>query len=429
MLWLALYALLGKGFAYAGFPPLYVGEILLIPAVLVPIFARRLSALIRTPIGAIFTIFLAWQMVCTVPYLESYQMDALRDSVLWIYAAFAWAVGALLLRLPGLLESVISRYARFARIYIFLGPVAWLASVYLDDWLPHWPGTTVSIPLLKAGEYCVHMAGIFAFLFVGLRKMSRWWLLLVFGDALLGMSGRGGLIALLVASSFVLLLKPSWKRLTILLSFGLVLLMAMAVFEVRIATPKESREFSLDQLSSSITSTLAGSENTLLEGTRAWRLAWWGKIWDYTVNGDFFWTGKGYGINLADADGFQVASRDEPLRSPHSSHLTFLARSGVPGMLFWVILQATWAWSMLTSHFRARARGDENWANLFAWVLAYWLAFMVSAAFDVFLEGPMAGIPFWTLFGFGWGAHMLFQSKLKRSQRVNLQVQFAPSMG
>src|ERR1051325_11609157 len=77
ILWLALYALLGKGFGYAGFPPLYAGEILLVPALVVPLFARRLSALLRTPLGIILTVFLGWQMVCTIPYLETFQLDAL----------------------------------------------------------------------------------------------------------------------------------------------------------------------------------------------------------------------------------------------------------------------------------------------------------------------------------------------------------------
>jgi hypothetical protein len=123
--------------------------------------------------------------------------------------------------------------------------------------------------------------------------------------------------------------------------------------------------------------------------------------------------GKGYGINLANSDGFQVGTRDEPLRSPHSSHLAFLARSGVPGFLLWLALQLTWAFLMLKSYLQARRLEAGIWVGLFAWLLSYWLAFMVAAGFDVFLEGPMAGIPFWTLFGVGWGTHILFRSQLR----------------
>jgi hypothetical protein len=373
--------------------------------------------------------FLAWQIVCTVPYLNISGPDALRDSVIWAYGGFALGSAALLLRLPGLLDATVAHYATFTRLYMFLGPVSWLASIYFQNWLPHWPGTTVSIPLIKAGEYCVHLAGVLAFVVVGLRKTSHWWLLLVVGDALLGMSGRGGLVAFLAASVLVLVLRPKWKQLVLLLGTGLLMAVAMAAFDVRIATPKETREFSLRQLSNSVMSSVMGSENLALDGTRTWRLTWWSKIWDYTFNGPYFWMGKGYGINLADDDGFQVGTRDEPLRSPHSSHFTFLARSGVPGFLLWILLQLTWAGSMLSSHLSAKKNGMVTWAGLFAWILVYWFAFVVSAASDVFLEGPMAGIPFWTLFGLGWGTHMLFQSKLRRSQRNHLKVQFARSTG
>lgn len=55
--------------------------------------------------------------------------------------------------------------------------------------------------------------------------------------------------------------------------------------------------------------------------------------------------------------------------------------------------------------------------SFFSWLIAYWLAFMVSASFDVFLEGPMAGIPFWSLFGMGWGAHVIFRTHLKQPER------------
>lgn len=416
LIWVALYILLGKGFAYAGYAPIYAGELLLLGGLFALVATQRVLSLCRTPLGAVLLTFLSWQILCTAPYVAEWGTDALRDSVLWAYAAFGWIVAALILRLPGLLASFTERYGLFIRIFAFLGPVTWIASLYFHDSLPQWPNTTVAIPSLKAGEYCVHMAGAFAFLVVGLRRMSPLWLVFIFGAGLLGMNGRGGLLAFLAGCLFVLVLKRSWRHTALLLSTGLLIALIMAVFEIRIATPKESREISLEQLSSSVTSALAGSDNALLEGTRTWRLKWWSNIWSYTVEGEFFWFGKGYGINLADSDGFQVGTRDEPLRSPHSSHVTFLARSGVPGLVLWILLQCVWAGSMLRAHHAARSRNDGAWADLFAWLLAYWLAFMVSAAFDVFLEGPMAGIPFWSLFGLGWGSHALFRLRLRHER-------------
>ena len=128
-------------------------------------------------------------------------------------------------------------------------------------------------------------------------------------------------------------------------------------------------------------------------------VAVWQTILDYTAFGDHFWTGKGYGINLADSDGFQV-KREIPLRSPHNSHLTFLARSGVPGLALWALLQATVFFSLLRAYFRARRAGRSALANVNLWVLAYWMAFIVNMTFDVYLEGPQGGIWFWCLIGF-----------------------------
>ncbi|MEI9814155.1 MAG: hypothetical protein WDO18_16585 [Acidobacteriota bacterium] len=121
---------------------------------------------------------------------------------------------------------------------------------------------------------------------------------------------------------------------------------------------------------------------------------------------------------MADSDGFQVGSKDEPLRSPHNSHLTFLARSGVPGFIFWVLIQGTWFCMMLRGVFASFPDGFALWPGLFAWLSAYWIAFTVSASFDVFLEGPMAAIPFWSLFGLGWGSYILFKRLPRKTEQL-----------
>jgi hypothetical protein len=410
-IWLALYAFLGKGFAYAGWQPFYVSELLLLLAFGTILSSRKILTLFTTPLGLIMSVFLGWQLICAVPQLETFGVDTLRDSVIWGYATFAWVTAALVLLLPGFVKVVTNWYRRFALSYMIVGPIVWLATIYFRESLPHWPGTDVSIPLIKGGEYCVHLAGIMAFFLTGFARRSTWLVSLVIAEALLGMSTRGGFLAFLLATGFLMLLRPRLVALILVVASCVTLVVTMAAFDLQISMPGASREVSLGQLSSGLVSVVGDSERVDLEGTKSWRLMWWGLIRDYTFNGPYFWTGKGYGINLADSDGFQVGTRDEPLRSPHNSHLTFLARSGVPGFLFWLVLQFTWAWLMLTSHFRARQIGAVFWAALFAWILAYWVAFMVSAGFDVFLEGPMAGIPFWSLFGLGWGSQVVFQTQ------------------
>src|SRR4030095_13976583 len=133
------------------------------------------------------------------------------------------------------------------------------------------------------------------------------------------------------------------------------------------------------------------------------RLAWWKEIAAYTLHGDYFWTGKGFGVNLADDDGFQVME-DHSLRSPHNASLMLLARAGVPGLTIWLVVQLGWALLISSALLRSVRTGEYEWSGLFLFLLAYWLAFMINGMFDVFLEGPMGGIWFWSLYGIGLAA-------------------------
>ena len=59
----------------------------------------------------------------------------------------------------------------------------------------------------------------------------------------------------------------------------------------------------------------------------------------------------------------------------------------------------------------ARARNDKQWADLFLLIICYAMAIVINAAFDVTLEGPMQGIWFWSLFGFGIGSVMVYRAQ------------------
>lgn len=412
--WLACYALLGKGFAYLGWPPLFVGELLLAFGCIALITARRLSALLRSRIGKCLIVFTVWQAICAVPYIGTYGIDTLRDSAIWGYSTFAWITAALVLKLPGFVDCMVGRYRSFAQWFAVLGPCAWLATFYLADTLPRIGGTSITIPLVKGGDYCVHLAGALAFFVSGVAPIGPWFPLLIFADAVLGLSGRGGLVSFAAAVTITGLLSARFEKWALVALSILVLLVVMGVADFHVSVPGTARELSLDQLNDGFNSLIGDSGRRDLEGTKNWRFTWWKEIVDYTFGGPYFWMGKGYGVNLAQSDGFQPGTYEDPLRSPHNSHLTMLARSGVPGLALWTGLQIVWAASMFIAHKQAKRLGLSRWGALFAWMLAYWMGFEVCAAFDVFLEGPMAGIPFWSLFGFGWGARILFEGRLRQ---------------
>ena len=79
-----------------------------------------------------------------------------------------------------------------------------------------------------------------------------------------------------------------------------------------------------------------------------------------------------------------------------------LARAGVPGLALWLLTLACWGTVVLTNMVRARLRGDHAWASFFLLTFCYACGFLIDASVDVTLEGPMAGIWFWCVFGVGY---------------------------
>src|SRR3954449_2240111 len=102
----------------------------------------------------------------------------------------------------------------------------------------------------------------------------------------------------------------------------------LVVVAFRLESEDLRRPVSVRQYVANVTSTFTGDDE---DETKEWRLNWWSDIVNYTVHGPYFWTGRGFGPNIADTDGYQTSGPDEaPLRSPHSAHMTILARGGVP---------------------------------------------------------------------------------------------------
>ncbi|XAL99607.1 O-antigen ligase family protein [Phycisphaeraceae bacterium D3-23] len=422
MLLLAGLALGGKGTAYIGYAPAFISEIVLLAGCFVLLFQRGWRDLLMMPTVVLILAFIAWGLVRTLPYLGTYEFDALRDGVIYGYALVGLVVAGILISQPALLPWVLQKYRGFARVFLLLMPVFWIAGQALDDKVPEWP-MAPGIPVidLSPGDAPVHLGGIVAFAIVGLFRpaffgLPRWFLGVLWPFmtlvlvAIAGAVSRGGLVSfgLACTAAFTMRPKSSWAR-NLLLTV-LIVLPLVALIDPRIPVPGRTREFSVRQLVLNITS-IVGNDDMEgdLDETKTWRLQWWGKIIDYTFNGEYFWQGKGFGVNLADSDGFQVEFDDTPLRSPHNGHLTVLARMGVPGFALWIALQLSWLYAMVNAYVRARQRGDVTWMMLFVFLVAYWLAMQFNASFDVYFEGPMGGIWVWSIIGFGLAAAWIYE--------------------
>ena len=93
-----------------------------------------------------------------------------------------------------------------------------------------------------------------------------------------------------------------------------------------------------------------------------------------------------------------------------TAFFTILARTGVPGLALWLLTLGSWSAMLFVNMVRARLAGEQFWADVFLLIFCYALAFIIDGTFDAALEGPVSGIWFWSLFGVGIGATMIYRA-------------------
>jgi hypothetical protein len=415
------YAFFGRGLAHVGVGPLYVSEMVLGLGGLM-----LLTSLHRIKLGAIECLLLAFMalgVARTLPFVTTYSLDAARDAVLWGYAVLVFAV---LAAMPSedKAQSAVRLYRRILPFLLLWIPVAGVISDVAPGLVPAGPGSEVSLLGFKGGDMSVHLAGAAAFIALGLHSQSPHtgfpigllWTLWLAGYAVAGLN-RGGLLTAGIGLATAFALHPTKRALQFGAIAGLVILLA-ALLQVEIDTGKSNnRKISVDQFVASLKSVVGEDESSNLQGSRDYRLEWWGDIVSYTFTGPYFFTGKGFGVNLADDDGFQVLA-DGSLRAPHNSHMTVLARMGVPGLALWIALQGTFGVSLALAWRRAARAGLSHWAAVDGWLLIYWLAAMTNASFDPYLEGPQGGFWFWTVIGLGLYAMRTQRPEVLRAEEA-----------
>jgi len=211
----------------------------------------------------------------------------------------------------------------------------------------------------------------------------------------------GLLLSLLVA--WVGIGRKRTKALLSVSLFGLIALSLIYYFPVK----GPVRSISINQLSENVASVVSSSEQREnLNDTKTWRIAWWKTVIRYTFLGDQFWFGKGFGKNIANDDGFQVlAGSPFPLRNPHSTYLNILARSGVPGLVLWLLFELSWLASTVKVLAAAAFSYETRSLKLISWTAALIvLSLSVSMVFSLLLEAPEAAFLFWTCIGIGLAA-------------------------
>lgn len=417
------YVFIGKGFAYQGVAPLLVGEVTLLAGAVCYVTSGVVFATLSSVASRFLAVLMFWVVLRTVPYIGIHGIDAPRDAVIVGYGVFAFIVLALLLENKHRLNQFLAIYAPAAALFVMTSPFVFVFTRFFEDYIPTIPapsGEPISLWSFRPGQFGVHLAGAGIFAFLGLQQINLIWVATFLATAVMASaSSRGAMLAIAVPIIMVAVVGGRIRQLVWLGIYGLaglavVFVIESAYFDFREVDTMSSydRPVGVRQVISGISSMFDGSTAQLSQ-TKEWRLKWWEIIQDHTLKGPYFWTGKGFGINLADADGFQQPNAENapPLRDPHSVHITLLARAGVPGLVLWLGTLVSWSWLLIGTMYQARARGEDTWADIFLFIWGYGLAVVVESSFDIGLAGPMMGIPFWSLFGLGLAAPMIYRSK------------------
>ncbi len=304
-------------------------------------------------------------------------------------------------------------YAKPVSVYVFWIPAVFMTHLLFKEFIPMLPGSDMPLIYFKGGDAVVHITGAVAFVvllenilprrIIG-RKSMLWYMASVLSCLMLMV--RAAYLSIFCGFMTIVFLYGV-KKIKKPLAGAVIVITLLFITNPRITNPLSDYEISPGiafGLARSIF--IDSADPRFRQGTKIWRLMWWHDIAEETVFGPFFWSGRGFGENLADAHGYQVSSTNDPrpLRSPHNSHMAVLARMGVPGMFLWILLQGTLVCGFYRGWKRAGKRGDSFIQGVIGFVMCFWTVVMVNTSFDVFLEGPQGAIWFWSVAGLGLAA-------------------------
>ena len=321
------YALMGKGFAYLGFPPLYVGEIAFLIGTVVFLRTGALVASLATLPSLVLVALMVWVLARTIPFVSVYGFDSLRDSTVVMYGGFALIVIGLLLEDARRIDTVL----RYYNILLVSFPAIFVGFCLTLFWVEYIPRLYGSVPIVDITTSAVgtHLAGTMVFVLIGYRKVSFLWFLVWLATlTIVAATNRGATLAVLGPVVFAMLMLG---RLRLLLTAMLAVVSIFAVLLTVEGTFTQDNETEGSPSAESVRTRYVKNAESIVghsgeqnvEGTKRWRLDWWDIIINDTIYGPNFWTGRGFGLNLAEADGFAGPAvlhgqPRAPTRSPHN---------------------------------------------------------------------------------------------------------------
>ncbi len=385
----ALYLYLNKGIAYS-----FLAEsVLVVGLLLILLSLKQLQLIWNKPI-LIVSIFFIASLLAILFSIGKYPLTAiLQDASMFLYLGFVLVIFLFQDDWDFFIKKLITLYAWY--------PLVAFCSYQLSaNWIDFREFVlfgNVPLALVKYGDMAIHLLIISLLLAAGYIRFRLPILvinaLLIFYLVLLiATYTRGGLLAYLLP--FLIFVYAKRKELaavinrkTIVVALGCIIAAVFLYLNSNDEPNFQGRAIGFDQLSKNLNSVFSVQEEGALTDNKLWRLAWWYKLFSDALDPVRGLVGVGVGPSLTLLG--DVGTDDELLRSPHSFHLSILARFGIPIFLLWIF----WMWL----HFsKIRSAKKESFAFL---ILLSILGFIINASFDVYLEGPMGAFAFWTWVG------------------------------
>ncbi len=389
----ALYALFNKGIAYS-----FLSEFVFFTGILLVLFSLR-EYEFEWDKKMAFLVFFVFVSIVNIPrgIIQGYPIvDVIRDSVIFNYIGFIFIIY--------FLKNQIEEFKRYLFIVYKWYPLIICFLFLLNSYFPPFRDIKLFgeqyIWLYKFGDLGVHLFISTILLLNGNIQLSGRYLIgqfivIAYLFLVLSSYSRSGMISFGIPLFIFLIAtknKEIKKQIMGLIKLApLFVLLALPIFlSTDVKENFQGRKLGIEQLQQNIVSIFTTEKDgTTLSDNKIWRLVWWAKIIDYTFMGEYFMYGRGLGMSLAETDEIIHEETDGVLRSPHSFHLTILARFGVPIFFMWLLF--------LFWHFKLF--WYKNISPMLLVYLTITCAFVINASFDVYLEGPMGAMPFWIFIG------------------------------
>lgn len=412
------YIIFNRTFAKLGWPPIYVGEIVLGVCLVAMLFDFKRAFVLplkHSRAMQMVAMFALAGFVRIAIDFPSKGLDAARDGVICIYALYAFVASWLKRDVTSeVLWDALSIISLFAWIFaatILSGTIAAPADIKVDF-------LTLSVALAFAiWSYTVACMWRLSITVHGTRVLYGVFLAVAMLITLFRLPTRALWPAPLVFGGVWLL---SWglnRKAAVIAACILAAVMgvsALAVPHIPSIRERIDAVFDPDE-----------THFKTPEGQRAahsvkWRAVFWKRCVNQTLERAPVF-GLGFGSNLTALlrgtpewpmfeDSQNAAKYGSPNRSPHCAHVTVFTRMGAVGLLLWLGALGTIFARGLKNCWAARAalplKPTGEWWNGVVppflsetLLLGCWSIYVLAMTFGVVLENPFGGIPFWVLTG------------------------------